>query len=96
MFTKQELELIGQTLAQKRTWIIKHIDTVETNIKPDIERSLQGIEAVLQKITHELKQTKGDKSITNHYISEKTVSPFARRRLAGAKNYRPIKFGCCW
>lgn len=81
--------MIGQTLAQKRTWIIKHIDTVETNIKPDIERSLQGIEAVLQKITHELKQTKGDKSITNHYISEKTVSPIRQAAFGRREKLSP-------
>lgn len=86
MFTKQELETISQTLAQKRSWIIKQIDAaVDINTKPELEQTLQSIDAVLQKITQELKLAKGDKSTVNHYISEKTISPirqaaFGRRQ----------------
>lgn len=95
MFTKQELQLIGQTLTQKRAWIAKNIDAAEAKAKPELEQNLQIIDAVLQKITLQLKPVGGEKSVSNHYISEKTISPirqaaFGRRQKLTALQIRVL------
>ena len=86
MFTKQEMQVIGQTLAQKREWIIKNIGNSEGQAKVTLEQSLQTIESILQKISAQLRPPPGnEKTAVNHYISEKAISPirqaaFARRQ----------------
>lgn len=92
MFTKQELETISQTLAQKRSWISKQIDAaVGTSTKPELEQSLQSIDAVLQKITQELRVSKADKSTVNHYISEKTTSPIRQAAFGRRQKLLPAE-----
>ena len=75
MFTKQELQIIGQTLTQKRSWITKNIDTADASAKVELEQNLHTIDAVLQKIMLQLKPAGSEKNPVNHYISEKAVSP---------------------
>jgi two-component system, chemotaxis family, chemotaxis protein CheY len=89
MFSRQELQVIGQTLAQKRDWITKNISNTEGNSKVQMEQSLQHIESVLQKITAQLKPANGEKNTVNHYISEKSVSPIRQAALARRNELEP-------
>ena len=87
MFTKQELQIIGQTLAQKRDWIGKNLEKVEAGkSKTQLEQNLPLIDSALQKITEKLRtfDTLPTERV-NHYISTKIVSPirqaaFGRRQ----------------
>lgn len=88
MFTKQELQVIGQTLAQKRAWITKNIGNAELN-KPELEQNLQAIDSVLQKISQQLKTPNGDKNAVNHYISEKTISPIRQAAFGRRQELAP-------
>lgn len=81
MFTKLELQVIGQTLTQKRDWIAKNIANAEGNTKTQMEQTLQTIESALQKITAQLRPPPTEKSSVNHYISEKSVSPIRQTAL---------------
>lgn len=90
MFTKQELQVIGQTLAQKRAWITKNIDNTEAGAKSELEQNLQTIDSVLQKITLQLKPAPtNEKSTVNHYISEKTVSPIRQAAYGRRQELAP-------
>ena len=91
MFTKQELEIISQTLAQKRSWIAKQIDSADASTKPELEQSLQSIDTVLQKITLQLNAVKGDKNTVNHYISEKTISPIRQAAFGRRQKLSPAQ-----
>ncbi|WP_323814594.1 response regulator [Cellvibrio sp. NN19] len=91
MFTKQEFEIISQTLAQKRSWITKQIDSANTSTKPELEQSLQSIDTVLQKITLQLNAVKGDKNTVNHYISEKTISPIRQAAFGRRQKLSPAQ-----
>ncbi|WP_049629973.1 response regulator [Cellvibrio sp. pealriver] len=88
MFTKQELQVIGQTLAQKRAWITKNINNSELN-KAELEQNLQAIESVLQKISTQFKASNGDKNTVNHYISEKSVSPIRQAAFGRRQELAP-------
>ncbi|MDR7089367.1 MULTISPECIES: response regulator [Cellvibrio] len=87
MFTKQELQVIGKTLAQKRDWITKNLNNAEIEkAKAQLMQDLPLIESTLQKVSDKLRSY--DEPITeriNHYISAKAVSPirqaaFGRRQ----------------
>lgn len=89
MFNKQELQVIGQTLLQRRDWLTKNIHKPElANTKAQNERTLQTIESSLAKISTHLRDTAGDESSreqVNHYISHPTIPPirqaaFGRRQ----------------
>src|SRR6187431_1848260 len=87
MFTKQELQIIGQTLAQKRDWIGKNLEKVEAGkARTQLEQNLPHIESALQKITDALRTSDAPTTErVNHYISTKVVSPirqaaFGRRQ----------------
>ena len=87
MFTKQELQIIGQTLAQKRDWISKNLEKVEAGkSRTQLEQNLPLIESALQKITDALRTSDAPTTEqVNHYISTKVVSPirqaaFGRRQ----------------
>lgn len=91
MFTKQELQIIGQTLTQKRAWIAKNIPTADVNAKSELEQNLKTLDAVLQKITFELVGGNGEKSTVNHYISEKTVSPIRQAAFGRRQELTPMQ-----
>lgn len=82
MFTRQELQVIGQTLAQKRDWITKNINNAEGTTKVQMEQNLHTIESVMQKVGAQLRPATNEKTTVNHYISEKTVSPIRQAALA--------------
>lgn len=89
MFTKQELEMISQTLSQKRTWLAKQIEATDTSTKPEMERGLHSLDAVLHKITQHLNAVKEEKSAINHYISEKATSPIRQAALGRRQKLTP-------
>lgn len=89
MFTRQELQVIGQTLAQKRDWITKNINNAEGNTKAQMEQSLQTIESVMQKIGAQLRPATNEKNTVNHYISEKSISPLRQAALARRNDLVP-------
>lgn len=83
MFSKPELQVLGQTLIQRRDWLTKNMDKPELAAKrTQNERTLQIIESALVKITVQLR-TAGEKTgaddtskeTVNHYISTPSVSP---------------------
>lgn len=83
MFSKPELQVLGQTLIQRRDWLTKNMDKPELATKrTQNERTLQIIESALAKITLKLR-TAGEKAgaddtskeTVNHYISTPSVSP---------------------
>jgi two-component system, chemotaxis family, chemotaxis protein CheY len=92
MFSKQELQIMGQTLTQRRDWLAKNMHKPElANAKTQNERALQVIESALVKITTQLRgsgDNNGDDSPreqVNHYISQPSISPihqaaFGRRQ----------------
>ncbi len=89
MFTKQELQVIGQTLAQKRDWITKNINNIEGNAKTQMEQNLHTIESVMHKISAQLRPVANEKTTVNHYISEKAISPIRQAALARRNDLVP-------
>lgn len=83
MFNKQELQVIGQTLIQRREWLLKQVGKPEFAAqKNQNTRTLQLIDAALAKITASIRQTDSAvvpaptaKETVNHYISSRAVSP---------------------
>lgn len=86
MFSKQELQVIGKTLAQRREWLLKAIQNPEYLAnKSQNETTLQIIESALSKITVPTKPASTDpqaaqqptapgQQAVNHYISAKNTS----------------------
>lgn len=89
MFTKQELQVIAQTLVQKRDWITKNINNAEGSAKTNLEQNLHTIESVLHKISAQLRSTTNEKTTVNHYISEKAISPIRQAALAHRNDLAP-------
>ena len=93
MFSKQELQVIGQTLLQRRDWLTKNINKPElANTKVQNERTLQTIESSLSKITAQLRDGSGEESHreqVNHYISQPTISPIRQAALARRQELVP-------
>ena len=55
MFTKQELQVINRAMAQKRDWITKNLDNVESEkSRAQLLHDLPLIESTLQKISENL------------------------------------------
>lgn len=93
MFTKQELQIIGKTLAQKREWITKNMNN------PDMEKSkaqlthdLPLIESTLQKIDNTLHSSESPPpERINHYVSNKVVSPIRQAAFGRRQELQPGK-----
>lgn len=83
MFTKSELQLMGQTLIQRKDWLEKNM------LKPEFAKSLAQnqsllgiIESTLQKISHELsEQSSLSGKEVNHYISTPAISPIRQTAI---------------
>lgn len=98
MFNKQELQIISQTLIQKRDWMSKNIDNPEAaGSKAQLEKSLEVIEGILQKINSQLRSPSdsSEPQTVNHYISAKVTSPirqaaFGRRQQLTAAQIRVL------
>jgi two-component system chemotaxis response regulator CheY len=93
MFTKQELQIIGKTLAQKREWITKNMNN------PDMEKSkaqlthdLPLIESALQKIDNTLYSSESPPpERINHFVSNKVVSPIRQAAFGRRQELQPGK-----
>jgi two-component system chemotaxis response regulator CheY len=93
MFSKHELQVIGQTLIQRRDWLTKNMHKPElANVKTQNERALQIIESTLLKITTSLRPP-SDTSTNdaaregvNHYISQPLISPSRQTALDRRQN----------
>jgi len=98
MFNKQELQVIGQTLIQRRDWLTKNIHKPElANAKTQNERTLQIIESALVKITTQLRDTATSTSDdspreqVNHYISQPTISPIRQAAFGRRQELTPAQ-----
>ena len=77
MFSKQEFQLIGKTLMQRREWIIKNLDAPEQSaVRAQHQQTLQQIESILNKISKQLQTEKTEKETeqVNHFVSQPTQS----------------------
>jgi len=88
MFTKQELQVINQTLTQKREWIQKNLGSADGQSRAALEQNLQSIDTILQKVSTQLRGS-GEKTTVNHYISEKSVSPIRQAALSRRQELTP-------
>ncbi|HCS63318.1 MAG TPA: response regulator [Cellvibrio sp.] len=96
MFSKHELQVIGQTLIQRRDWLTKNIHKPEmANAKTQNERTLQIIESAVLKITNSLRApaeataTEVTRDGVNHYVSQPSVSPSRQAVLDRRQNVAP-------
>lgn len=84
MFNKQELQLISQTLIQKRDWLSKNIGNPEmAGSKKQFEKNLQVIEGIIQKINSQAPATADntESPAINHYISAPSTSPIRQAAI---------------
>lgn len=93
MFSKQELQVMGQTLIQRRDWLNKNISRPDMAAnKVQNERTLQIIESALVKITAQLRaasdKTQADETV-NHYISQPSISPTRQAAIDRRLNLEP-------
>lgn len=98
MFSKHELQVIGQTLIQRREWLTKNMHKPElANAKKQNERTLQIIESVLLKITNSLRPqteattTEAARDGVTHYISQPSISPSRQAALDRRQNVAPAE-----
>lgn len=96
MFSKHELQVIGQTLTQRREWLAKNMHKPElANAKTQNERTLQIIESALLKITNSLRPpaeaapTEATRDGVNHYVSQPIISPSRQAALDRRQNLAP-------
>lgn len=91
MFTKQELQVIGKTLAQKHEWITKNLHNTDIEkSKAQLIQDLSLIESTLQKVSNKLRTLEAP--ITeqiNHYVSTKVVPPIRQAALARRQELQP-------
>lgn len=93
MFTTQELQIIGKTLAQKRDWINRHIHSAETEKKrAQLLQDLAVIDSSLDKINQVLRENDtGAPEKVNHYISTPTLSPLRQAVLHRRQSLPPAQ-----
>lgn len=99
MFTKQELQILGQTLMQRREWLAKNITKPEfLNNKVQNEKTLQIIESALAKLNAQFRNTSDGVDISledveqiTHFISNKSMSPIRQAALTRRQQLVPEK-----
>lgn len=103
MFNKQELQVLGQTLVQRREWLTKNLDKPEfANNKSQNEKTLHIIDSVLAKLSAQLRvATEGGDTLADddlasreqitHYISNKSTSPVRQAALNRRQQLTPEK-----
>lgn len=91
MFTKEELQVIGRTMAQKRDWITKNLNNPDTEkSRPQMLQDLPLIESTLQKISEKLRASDAPAAERiNHYVSNKVVSPIRQAAFARRQELTP-------
>jgi len=103
MFTKQELQVLAQTLVQRREWLTKNLDKPElASNKIQNEKTLEIIESALAKLHAKLRDTIESTDISadedevvreqiTHYISSKSTSPIRQAALSRRQSLSPEK-----
>lgn len=93
MFTKQELQVIGKTLAQKRDWIAKNLTNAEADkAKAQLLQDLPLIESTLQKVSDQLRTFEApNPERVNHYISNKVISPIRQAAFGRRQELLPTQ-----
>lgn len=102
MFTKQELQVLAQTLVQRREWLTKNLGKPElANSKIQNEKTLEIIDSALQKMsaalrnatteTIESSDAEMDRSREQvaHYVSNKTPSPMRQSAINRRQQLSP-------
>jgi len=96
MFTKQELQIVGQTLVQRREWLTKNINKPEyANNKAQHEKTLQIIESALAKLSAQMRDTNeatdndASREQVTHYISNKATSPLRQAAQSRRQQLAP-------
>jgi two-component system, chemotaxis family, chemotaxis protein CheY len=90
MFNKQELQLMGKTLMQRREWLVKNLDNPEmAAARQQNQQAIQLLDSILGKLSKQLQpeateargqEAREQSTSVNHYISQKTASPAQIRR----------------
>lgn len=76
MFNKQELQIMGKTLMQRREWLIKNMDTPEMQAnRAQNQQTVQVLDGILAKLSKQLQAETGETTQVNHYVSTKSPSP---------------------
>lgn len=93
MFTKQELQVIGKTLAQKRDWMVKNLNNTEVDkTKAQLLQDLALIESTLQKVSEQLRTLEAtNPERVNHYISTKVISPIRQAAFGRREELLPAQ-----
>lgn len=104
MFTKQELQVLAQTLVQRREWLTKNLDKPEhANNKVQNEKTLQIIERALTKLSAQLRsasttseatestegEAEGSREQIAHYISNRSTSPIRQAAINRRQQLSP-------
>lgn len=87
MFNKQELQLMGKTLMQRREWLMKNLDNPEmAAARQQNQQAIQLLDTILGKLSKQLQssaettETREQSTSVNHYITQKSASPAQARR----------------
>lgn len=82
MFNKQELQLMGKTLMQRREWLVKNLDNPDmAAARQQNQQAIQLFDSILGKLSKQLQSssetadTREQSTSVNHYISQKSTSP---------------------
>lgn len=92
MFNKSELQVMGQTLIQRKEWLVKNMNKPElANSLTQNKRLLGIIESSLQKISDQLKDAPsgGSAGEVNHYVSSKITSPLRQAAIQRRQELEP-------
>jgi len=88
MFNKQELQLMGKTLTQRREWLLKCLDNPEmASSRIQNQQTIYALDGIINKLSKQLQpvtetitETREQSTSVNHYISPKSASPAQTRR----------------
>ena len=95
MFSKQDLQVIEQTLTQRRNWLLKAIKNPELgSAKLEHEKTLQQLEAVLSKVAAGIAgggalPPSEPMATANHYISTRSTSSIRELALKRRLELQP-------
>lgn len=75
MFNKQELQIMGKTLMQRREWLIKNLETPDMQAnRAQHQQTIQLLDGILSKLSQQLQVESGDTSQVTHHVSSKPAA----------------------
>lgn len=90
MFTKSELQVLGQTLIQRKEWLNKNINKPEmAKNREQNTKLLTIIDSALQKISSALQETPSQQGQVSHYISNKVTPPLRQAAIQRRQEMEP-------